>query len=89
MQIHEPQQIPFIMHDTDSLAVDTRIIRDLNALKNIRNCYPGKIKLIVNEGCIPGCPYRTQHFYEMSTPMDYPKSLCDTLLQEGQGIAAA
>jgi hypothetical protein len=57
-------------------------MRDLRALRALRAAFPGTIRLIANEGCIPGCPYRTQHFYEMTACPTGPQSLCNDLLEE-------
>jgi hypothetical protein len=37
---------------------------------------------LVNEACIPGCPFRTQHFYEMGYSDTFPLSLCQRMLEE-------
>jgi hypothetical protein len=37
---------------------------------------------MVNEACLPRCPFRTQHFYEMAYSDSIPKSLCDQTLDE-------
>jgi hypothetical protein len=48
----------------------------------LRAAFAAEIRLIVNEACLPGCLYRTQHFYEMGYSPDYPQSLCQALLHE-------
>ena len=82
MRINSPEQIPYLQQYTDSISLDTAIIRDLHRIQAIRECYPGKIKLIVNEGCLPGCPFRVQHFYEMNSDLAHPESLCEALLND-------
>ena len=34
------------------------------------------MRLLVNESCLPGCPHRVQHFYEMGYGTGLPRSLC-------------
>jgi len=84
MDIHEPAQLLTIDGLFDKIVPSGRILRNINALKQIRSGFRGKIRLIVNESCLPGCIYRTQHFYEMGSPgIGYPESLCqDILLQK-------
>jgi len=81
MRIYSPEQIPYLQNSVDSLAPDTAIVRDLQRLQALREAFPGQIKLIVNEGCLPGCPFRTQHFFEMSSDLPLPASLCQNLLR--------
>jgi collagenase-like PrtC family protease len=66
----------------DVIAPDTSLVRDLRALGRLRSAFSGEVRLLVNEACIAGCPYRTQHFYEMGHGTGYPKSLCDEMLLE-------
>jgi hypothetical protein len=54
----------------------------LPALKALREAFLGKIRLMVNEACLPGCPFRTQHFYEMGGNIGHPHSLCNKLLKQ-------
>ena len=82
MRINSPEQIPYLERVVDSISIDTTIIRDLKKIGAIRDCYSGSIKLIVNEGCLPGCPFRIQHFYEMNSDLPHPASLCEKLLEE-------
>ena len=82
MRINSSEQIPYLQRYTDSISLDTAIIRDLKRIRAIRKSYLGKIKLIVNEGCLPGCPFRVQHFYEMNSNLAHPESLCETLLHD-------
>jgi len=37
---------------------------------------------MVNESCLPGCPFRVQHFHEMGNGFPYPLSLCDEMLNK-------
>jgi hypothetical protein len=36
---------------------------------------------MVNEACLGGCPYRTQHFFERGHGDWFPESLCGPLLE--------
>lgn len=80
MGISTPAQILMAREWIDTLIPDTRILRDLAALRKLRASFPGEIRLIVNEGCLPGCLYRTQHFYEMAYSEFFPQSLCRPVL---------
>ncbi len=80
MDIAHPQQALMLNGICDTLVPSTRIMRDLPALQALRSAFSGRIRLIVNEACIPGCPYRTQHFYEMGCDRAHPESLCSDLL---------
>ncbi len=83
MDISSDQQLIMLGDVFDTLVPSNRIIRDITALKKIRNSFRGRIRLIVNESCLSSCIFRTQHFFEMSNPeIGYPHSLCNTLLLE-------
>jgi hypothetical protein len=64
----------------DTLVPGARIMRHLPSLKILQKAFRGKIRLLVNEACLSGCPYRLQHFHEMCTGVPEPQSLCDGLL---------
>ena len=81
MGISTPAQILMVKDYLDFLVPDNRLLRDLAGLQRLRQAFPGEIRLIVNEACLPGCPYRTQHFYEMAYSAAYPESLCRELLE--------
>jgi hypothetical protein len=66
----------------DAIAPDTRLVRDLAGLRRLREAYTGEIRLLVNEACLPGCPLRIQHFYEMAYGDARPRSLCTSILEE-------
>jgi collagenase-like PrtC family protease len=82
MDIFEPAQLNYINDVFDVLVPSSRIIRNLKALRVLKNGFKGQVKLIVNEGCLPHCIYRVQHFFEMGNKTDYPKSLCNSILEE-------
>ena len=82
MGIATPAQALVVRDLLDGLAPDTRLLRDLQGLRRLREAFPGEIRLLVNEACLPGCPYRTQHFYEMGYGDHLPQSLCRQILDE-------
>ena len=82
MGISTPAQALIVRDYVDAIAADTRLIRDLRGLQRLRRAFSGELRLIVNEACLPGCPFRTQHFYEMGLGDFYPPSLCEPALDE-------
>ena len=82
MDIAQPNQVLMLQDVCDTLVPASRIMRDLPALKALRAAFSGKIRVIVNEACLPNCPFRVQHFYEMGSNIGHPHSLCNKLLQE-------
>ena len=82
MGIASPVQAWLVQDVVDAITVDSRLVRDLAGLRAVRSAFSGEIRLIVNEACLPGCLFRTQHFYEMGYGGDYPQSLCQGILEE-------
>ena len=82
MGIRSPEQLVYLGDDVDEITLDTAILRHKGLLQQMRQGWNKSIKLIVNEGCLPGCPLRTQHFYEMSCESILPGSLCREMLEE-------
>jgi hypothetical protein len=82
MQIGRPNQVPLLEGVIDTVVPDTRIVRDLPALTALKAAFPGRIRLMVNESCLPGCPFRVQHFYEMGSGFPRPLSLCAEVLEK-------
>lgn len=83
MEISTVQQVLMLGNMVNILVPSGKIIRDLKRLKEIRQAFPGRIRLIVNESCLPGCPHRTQHFFEMADfSNNCPRSLCDQILAQ-------
>lgn len=82
MGIATPAQALMIADVVDVIVPDTRLVRDLPGLQRLRAAFAGELRLIVNEACLPGCPYRTQHFYEMGYGDWFPESLCGPLLDQ-------
>ncbi len=81
MDISRPVQVLMLGDIFDTLVPAGRVMRNLQALRRLRDAFPGRMRLIVNEGCLPGCPHRTQHFYEMTACPQHSQSLCDELLE--------
>ncbi|MBF0298402.1 MAG: U32 family peptidase [Oligoflexia bacterium] len=50
----------------DTITLDTSVNRDFELLKSLANKYPGKIKLIVNQGCDLFCSFRNYHYNTVS-----------------------
>jgi len=82
MDISHTNQIVMIKDIFKSVVPSSRIMRNAKALLSIKQSFQGKVRLIVNESCIPACPFRIQHFYEMPGSKKYPESLCRDLLKE-------
>jgi collagenase-like PrtC family protease len=82
MGIASPSQAWLLQEHVDAITVDTRLVRDLAALRALRSAFSGEVRMLVNEACLPGCLYRTQHFYEMGYGEDVPASLCQQMLEE-------
>jgi collagenase-like PrtC family protease len=82
MGIARPAQVLMVEDCVDAITPDNSLVRDLDGLRRLRGAFAGEIRLIVNEACIPGCPHRTQHFYEMGYGDSHPQSLCQYMLEE-------
>lgn len=82
MGIARPAQVLMVQDCVDAITPDNSLVRDLDGLRRLREAFAGEIRLIVNEACIPGCPHRTQHFYEMGYGDFHPQSLCQQMLEE-------
>ncbi len=82
MGISTPTQALVARDVVDVIVPDNRLLRDLVGLRRLRAAFAGRLCLIVNESCIPGCLYRTQHFYEMGYGDWFPESLCGPMLAE-------
>jgi hypothetical protein len=82
MGVASPLQALVVRDYVDVVAPDTSLVRDLAGLERLRLAFPKEIRLLVNEACIPRCPYRIQHFYEMGYGETFPLSLCQQMLEE-------
>ncbi len=80
--IEHPAQIAMLGDVIDGLVPSNLLVRDIERLRALREAFAGKLRLIVNESCIPGCPYRMQHFFEMGYCDGAPKSLCARMLAQ-------
>lgn len=81
LSIATPMQALVAAPWVDAISPDTRLVRHLADLRRLRASYAGELRLLVNEACLPGCPFRTQHFYEMAYGDRFPRSLCEPILQ--------
>jgi collagenase-like PrtC family protease len=81
MEITQPNQALMLNGICDVLVPGARAMRHLPSLRTLKKAFHGKIRLLVNESCLSGCPYRQQHFHEMCTGVEEPHSLCDRLLE--------
>jgi hypothetical protein len=81
MGVSSPAQALVAGDYLDALGPDTRLVRDLRGLRQLRAAFPGEIRLLVNEACLPGCLFRAQHFYEMAYGQAFPESLCQQVLE--------
>lgn len=83
MDISRANQLCMVEDAFDVIVPSGRIMRDLATLRDLKRAFRGKIRMIVNEGCLPGCPFRVQHFFEMaSDSITFPDSLCRQLLDQ-------
>ncbi len=80
MMITKPNQVAMLGDVFDTLVPGARIVRDLPALRSLKAAFPGKIRFLVNESCLPGCIFRIQHFHEMGCDFAAPRSLCWEML---------
>ena len=82
MNIVTPEQARGAAGIFDALVPGSGLIRWPDRLGQIRAAFPGKLRLLVNEGCLFGCALRARHFYEMAYGDSHPESLCAGLLAE-------
>ena len=80
MDVARPNQVLFLNGLCDALVPSSRIMRSPAAIKTLKSCFSGRIRLLVNECCLPDCLFRTQHFFEMCS-FPEPRSLCDEMLE--------
>lgn len=83
LDVAEPGQVHALRGVFDVLVPSTRVVRRPDRLAAIRAAFQGRIRLLVNEGCLDSCLDRKQHFYEMAYSAQAPRSLCsDRLTRE-------
>ena len=80
MDIHQSHQALMLNGIIDNLVPASLIMRNISALKTLKDAFSGRIRLIVNEACLPACPFRLQHFFEMESDLKYPETLCSEIL---------
>lgn len=80
MEINHPNQALMLNGFFDVLVPGSRAMRHLPSLRALKKAFQGKLRLLVNESCLGGCPYRQQHFHEMCSGVPEPESLCNGLL---------
>lgn len=80
LDVTTPLQAAALAGVFDALVPSPRVMRDLEALHALRQAFPGRVRLLVNEACLPDCLERAQHFFEMGSGLSRPRSLCDPLL---------
>lgn len=83
MEVVHPYQARLLNDVCTTLVPGSAITRNLSALRALRTAFQGRLRLLVNEACLPYCPFRAQHFREMAELDGDPKSLClDLLVQQ-------
>jgi hypothetical protein len=82
MDVAQPHQANQLRGLCDALVPASRIMRHYAALRALRRAFAGTLRLMVNEGCLPDCLMRTQHFFEMGYAAETPLSLCGKLVAE-------
>lgn len=87
LEVSTPAQAVYLEGLFDTLVPSDRAMRNLGVLGALRDAFPGRIRLMVNEGCLPGCVYRTQHFYEMARGEALSASLCAGLMRREPWLA--
>ncbi len=87
LEIATPLQVVYLEGLFDTLTPSDRAMRDPVALRALGEAFSGRIRLMMNEGCLPGCVYRVQHFYEMASAEAFPASLRAGLLAREPWLA--
>lgn len=76
LEVCEPGQLAGLDGVFDVLVPSTRLTRRPDRLAALRAAFPGRLRLLVNEGCLDSCLDRKQHFHEMAGAARTPQSLC-------------
>ena len=82
MDVARPHQARQLAGICETLVPASRIMRNYAALQALRRAFPGILRLMVNEACLPDCLMRVQHFYEMGYAEEMPLSMCEPLLDK-------
>lgn len=80
LEVADEYQAALLRDVFDTLVPSTSTIRQPGRLAAIRAGFGRTIRLIVNEGCLIPCLDRKQHFFEMGSGCDNPRSLCESRL---------
>ncbi|MBI4615145.1 MAG: hypothetical protein HY720_16140 [Planctomycetes bacterium] len=81
MEIAEPAQVESIRGWADVLVPASWIVRDHRRLSALRRVFAGRIKILVNEGCLVRCPWREAHFKAMNLGIA-ARPLCAECVEE-------
>ncbi|MEW6556052.1 MAG: U32 family peptidase [Elusimicrobiota bacterium] len=63
--VQEPIQLELLLQlfpNIKSMCVQREWNRNIDLIKQVKEQYKLEIKILVNEGCLPYCPYRIEHF---------------------------
>jgi hypothetical protein len=82
MGVSTPEQARAAAGVFDAIVPGSGLVRQPARLAALRAAYPGTIRLLVNEACLPGCDFRHQHFFEMAYGSRHPESLCAGVLAQ-------
>ena len=81
LEVAEAAQARQMSDVFDALVPATRTVRMPARLAEIRQAFGKRLRIMVNEGCLPVCPERRQHFFEMAHVEGVPASLCANRLE--------
>jgi hypothetical protein len=85
MEVAEPEQAAALRGLFDVLVPASgilhRVLGERNILRELQAAFGGKLRLLLNEGCLPNCRFRKQHFEEMADGRAWPQSLCAPSLE--------
>lgn len=80
LEITEQGQAQALEGLFDVLVPSTWLTRQPERLLGLRRAFAGRLRVLVNEGCLDSCLERRQHFYEMALGEGAPGSLCEERL---------
>jgi hypothetical protein len=73
MDVGSPAQILYLGNSFDALVPSGRVMRDMRALRALKKAFPGRIRFMVNETCLPECVMRNQHTYETAVSQNFSR----------------
>jgi hypothetical protein len=82
MEIAAPVDLAPVIGFADVVTPASWVVRDYATLATLRSAFDGRIKLLVNEGCLVRCPWRRAHFTQMNSSMAEPPTLCGDALEK-------